>query len=407
MSALPRAIEALGALDPRGEQHDRERPARRQRRVVGDVEAGDELAQRVGVLLGEHLGRHHERALAAAVHRREQGGERHGRLAGPDVALEESVHRELVREVREQLGDRAALRAGRLVGERGEEPRDERRVLAEQLPAADERVGRVRMVRDAAGVLRERRLARDERELQPHELVEDEPGPRRRHVGHGVGGVDPAHRRGPALEPEAGGERLKGVGELPRALERLGARPRELPAREPRLRRRGVDRDHAHRPSRGPRVTVHPDEDVDDRVHHPAAPPVEVEGAEEQRLDARRQLLRAPRLVEEGDGHPARLVLDVHLHQRAPVARAPGPDRHDLGQHDGLVADGEVGEVRLLGPVVVPPREREQQVEHRADPGRPQRLGTPGPDRAQPVDIDLVELREPATVRHSTPKRYG
>ena len=42
---------------------------------VDELEALEQLAHGVGVLLGEHLGRHHERTLAAAVDGREEGGD--------------------------------------------------------------------------------------------------------------------------------------------------------------------------------------------------------------------------------------------------------------------------------------------------------------------------------------------
>ena len=59
------------------------------------------------MLLGEHLGRRHERALVAALHRDEQRGERDDRLARADVALEQPVHRRGAGEVVRDLGERA------------------------------------------------------------------------------------------------------------------------------------------------------------------------------------------------------------------------------------------------------------------------------------------------------------
>ena len=58
-----------------------------------DGEPVDERAQRERVLLGEHLGRREERPLVAALHRGEQRGERDDGLAGPDLALQQAVHR--------------------------------------------------------------------------------------------------------------------------------------------------------------------------------------------------------------------------------------------------------------------------------------------------------------------------
>ena len=45
------------------------------------------------VLLGEDLGRRHERDLQTVLHRDERRQQRHDRLAGPDVALQQPVHR--------------------------------------------------------------------------------------------------------------------------------------------------------------------------------------------------------------------------------------------------------------------------------------------------------------------------
>ena len=45
------------------------------------------------MLLGEHFGRRHERALVAALHRDEQRRERDDGLARADVALQQAVHR--------------------------------------------------------------------------------------------------------------------------------------------------------------------------------------------------------------------------------------------------------------------------------------------------------------------------
>ena len=74
------------------------------------------------VLLGEHFGRRHERALVAALHRDEQRRERDDGLARTDVALQEAVHRRGPGEVVRDLGERALL----VAGERERQLRDER-----------------------------------------------------------------------------------------------------------------------------------------------------------------------------------------------------------------------------------------------------------------------------------------
>ena len=64
------------------------------------------------VLLGEHFGRRHERALISTLHRDEQRRERHHGLARTDVALEQAVHRRGPGEVVHDLAERALLVAG-------------------------------------------------------------------------------------------------------------------------------------------------------------------------------------------------------------------------------------------------------------------------------------------------------
>ena len=127
-----------------------------------DVQAVEQRPQREVVLLGEHLGRRHERPLVAALHRHEQRGERDHRLARTHLALEQPVHRRGRRHVAHDLGERALL-VGR---ERERERRVERRT---QL-ALD-------LVLDAAAIAFERALARDEPDLHAQELVEREARP--------------------------------------------------------------------------------------------------------------------------------------------------------------------------------------------------------------------------------------
>ena len=83
----------LGPADAVREQLDPQRPVAEQ--VVG---VGHRHARRAGpharrVLLGEHLGRRHQRALVTALHRRQQRRDRDHGLAGADVALQQPVHR--------------------------------------------------------------------------------------------------------------------------------------------------------------------------------------------------------------------------------------------------------------------------------------------------------------------------
>ena len=125
-------------------------------------------AQVAPVLLGEQLGRRHERRLhpAAGGTRGRRGGD-HG-LAAADVALHEPRHGGVRREVRLGFRERAALCAGQGEGKRGEEARRELRLVRER----------------ERRVLPERVLAQPQREVVREQLLEGEPALR----GVGPGG---------------------------------------------------------------------------------------------------------------------------------------------------------------------------------------------------------------------------
>jgi hypothetical protein len=155
-------------------------------------------------------------------------------------------------------------------------------------------------------------------------------------------------RIGPRHEVQAALEHLfDRVLEVAGAAQCLRARPGQLPAREAGLRRGGIDGDHAHRAGRGALVAVDAHDHVDDGVHHAALAAELVELAEEERLDARGELLGAPGLVEERDGHRVGLVLDVRLDERSALPGSPRSHRANLGEDHRLVPDGEVREVSL------------------------------------------------------------
>ena len=54
---------------------------------------GRQPRQRAVVLLGQHLGRRHQRRLRAGLHRAQHGQQRHQRLARADIALQQPQHR--------------------------------------------------------------------------------------------------------------------------------------------------------------------------------------------------------------------------------------------------------------------------------------------------------------------------
>ena len=71
----------------------------------------------------QNLGRRHERRLAAGLDHMRGGKERHHGLAGTDVALEEAKHAFRLRQIGDDVGDRACLRRGQRIGQRLDDPR--------------------------------------------------------------------------------------------------------------------------------------------------------------------------------------------------------------------------------------------------------------------------------------------
>ena len=71
----------------------------------------------------QNLGRRHERRLAAGLDHMRGGKKRHHGLAGADVALEEAKHALRLRQIGDDVGDRACLRRGQRIGQRLDDPR--------------------------------------------------------------------------------------------------------------------------------------------------------------------------------------------------------------------------------------------------------------------------------------------
>ena len=115
------------------------------------------------VLLGERLGRRHQRALAAVLDRAQQRVERDDRLARADVALQQPLHRHRALEVGVDL-------ARRLLLVRRERERQRLAVALDQL------AGRAERRRERALALGG--AARDA-DLEQQQLLEREPLPAR------------------------------------------------------------------------------------------------------------------------------------------------------------------------------------------------------------------------------------
>ena len=87
-------------------------PAEQQLRP--DVEGLEQARERGLVLLGEQLGRRHDRRLVAVLRGEQHREERHDRLAGPHVAHQQTVHPQGRRHVFGDLADGVPLVAGEL-----------------------------------------------------------------------------------------------------------------------------------------------------------------------------------------------------------------------------------------------------------------------------------------------------
>ncbi len=171
----------VGRRGLRGEQGHPQRPFARQGGRVGDGQPFDQGPHRRGVLLGQYFGRGHQRPLVTTLHRHQQGGDGHDRLARADVPLEEPVHGE-----RARPGRRAMTAMARRWAPVSSNPN----------PATNRstRVGsassRTMPMADAPGVLLQPVLAQHQGQLQPEELVEGQAATGGLRLVQGGGPVD-------------------------------------------------------------------------------------------------------------------------------------------------------------------------------------------------------------------------
>ena len=174
--------EDVGA--PRGRRGARQQRGR-------DRLTGHQRLKRREVLLGERLGRRHQRGLVAVLDGPQHRGERDDRLAGADLAHQEPLHRPRLGEVGATRVDRALLVAGR----RERQDRPSQRATSPS-PSPSSAVGgdRVAAVKAPAQQV----------ELHEQQLLEGQPAAPALEVA-GMGGAA-ARRRGRA----AGGARAGG-----------------------------------------------------------------------------------------------------------------------------------------------------------------------------------------------------
>ncbi len=326
-----------------------------------DELAGQELLHGAEVLLGQRLGRRHERALAPVLDRAQQREQGDHRLARSDLPHQQALHRAVLGQVGVDGVGGAQLVAGGREGQAAGQP------ALGQLPGRVERRRAARLVAP--------RPAGEQRHLQREQLVEGQALP----AGLGVAGLlREVHGRqgggavGQAVVP--GGQRVEGVAD--RAAVLLDHRV-ELGRGDP-VGRRVV----GHRAGAGRRL-------LGDGVAGDLEAAL-VEAAVEHEARAGPVAALEPRLVEERHGERARAVGHGGDHHRLHAAAAHGAraDRADLDDDRGLLADGELAERARLAAVVG------QVLEQVAD-----RRQAEGGKRLHALGVALERLREHAGPR--------
>ena len=221
---------ADGALRRRGDQ----RGSRLALHRIGEErhlhpERPEQPAERQQMLLGEDLGRRHERRLIARFDRRQHGQRGDDRLARADVTLEQAIHRVRLRHVGPDLAPDPLLGAG----ER------ERQGLAQ--PPGQRALGLHAEAALAALAL----AANGEAELEQEEVIEDEAPARRFLLGGRLGKMTGLERRRDVEEPPppANSLRKRLLNEVAVAVEEPLDEGAERALREPL--REAVDRNEA------------------------------------------------------------------------------------------------------------------------------------------------------------------
>ncbi len=319
----------------------------------------------------------------AALDRGEHRGHGDDRLAGPDVALEQPVHRVRGGEVGFDLADRSLLGSGQGVRQGLVEPPHEVAVDAVHQPAL---------------VALHRPLAQDEDQLDPQQLVEREPPTGLLLLGDRLGQMDVREGLESLQEPETSpnrfGQRVVDPS-FTASTQRLLDPSGDLPGVDLGLLALRVDRDDP------PRTVA---DEVDDRVRHLQAAAVDVGLAEQRDLQPLAQLALAPRLVEEDHLHPPRTVTHVDRHHRAPVPGDPLGHRANRGEHECLVAGDEVGDAGLVRPIDPTAGVVREQVEQVLDTDGDERPALLVADPLEPTDVDVGEFAQ-GQRGHSTPNR--
>ena len=354
---------SLARGDARGEEGD------------AHPELDAQRLERQEVLLGERLGRGHQSALPTRLHRAQERVQRNRRLAGADVALEQSLHGRRPAEVGVDLGDHLLLRLGEREGQH-------LAVARRQGARGRKRLGDERLALDRAS---------PERELERDELVEREPAARLLRVVLSAGPVDPDEsiraEREALAEPHARGERLA-----------TGAREGK---RRLRHRAEGLLGEIGRGRVDGREVGGL------DRLADVVGRDLEAEAillAAEPKSRSGRQPGLEPRLVEPRGPDLPRRVDDVRR-EDVEAAAATGGRPPDTDVEDGLLVAEEGGDRPLLRRQLVAARAVGQDVADGLDPEPTELALDRRPDAGQRVDRPLEYIPPRRGARHRPARR--
>ena len=343
---------------------------------VGDLDP-KRLEQALGaaqVLEREHLGRRHQRALAALLDGADERGERDDGLARADIALEQPLHRLLRIEVAVDRVERTLLRAR----ER------ERKRLAETRRQLAGRAERDR----AAAIIGLAAMAQ-QRELQQQELLVGQAATRGLERVAGARLMPRLERvaaqRQAMAQPQFDGHRIGDA--VDQVVERLADEAAQHARRD--LARRVVHGDQAGA-ERGPLGVV---EHLVAAHRQLRAARADLERAARHQPRARLEGSRQVPLVEPGERQLARVVAQAGLQDaQATTPRGPLRDRADPADHGDLLlaAENRLRDRLLRRQVLEAKRQLVDQVAARLDAERTQRgdaLGRAGdrlPERERP-----------------------
>ena len=336
-----------------------------------DADLPAELLDREEVLLGERLGRRHQRAAVAAFYGAQQRVERDDRLPRADVSLQEPLHGRGAAEVGVDLGDGALL-----VG---------RELERQRLPVAlDQLTGRVERRRDHVLFAA---VTAQQAELECEQLVEGQPAAALLGLLFGAGTVERPERVGAQRQVLALLElRRQRVGQVPRMDERGADQLAQL------LRRHvlagGIHRREIRR--RDDAVQV-------ERADVESVPSL---AAAQAHVLSCLELPRKPGLVEPGRGDRPAAVRDLGGQDLQPAA-SPLRDREDLPRDCDVLVAEQVGDAPLGRRRLVPARPVTEEVADRPQPELGETALDRRPDAIEHVDRPLQRLR----VRSPTGRR--